>query len=73
MKGLALQLPGGVEVLLGDLCLKLGRLGLGDFHAVERSHHLDVALCGAWKDVSVSAKGLTRDGCAETPVMIWKS
>lgn len=42
---LSLQLPGGVKVLGRDLRLELGRLGLGDLHAVERAHNLDVALC----------------------------
>lgn len=42
---LALQLPGSMDVLLRDFRLKLGRLGLGHLHAVERPHHLDFPLC----------------------------
>lgn len=41
----SLQFPDAVKVLLWNLRLKLGRLGLRDLHAVQRANDLDVALC----------------------------
>lgn len=45
MKCLALQFPGGMKVLLRNLCLKLRRLGLCNFHAVQWADDLDVTFC----------------------------
>lgn len=45
MKCLALQFPGGMKVLLRNLCLKLCHLGLCNFHAVQWADDLDVTFC----------------------------
>lgn len=54
---LALQLPGGVQVLLRDLRLKLGHLRLCDLHAVQRADDLDVAFCRGLKYVKEPKSG----------------
>lgn len=54
---LSLQFPGGVNVTLWDLGLKLGRLRLSDLHAVQRTDNLDFTPCrGLKKDVRKKPK-----------------